>query len=53
MVIFLFSAYFGCNFRYHSNGKSQSYLGLLHFGYLSNDDDNELKFNDASILWGH
>ena len=31
-----FSAYFGGHFCYHSNGKSQSNLRLLHFGNCSN-----------------
>ena len=36
MVSFLFSAYFGGHFCYHSNDKSKSNLRLLHFGYCSN-----------------
>ena len=36
MVHFLFSAYFGGRVCYHSNGKSQSNLKLLHFGYCFN-----------------
>ena len=36
MVHFLFSAYFGGGVCYHSNGKSQSNLKLLHFGYCFN-----------------
>ena len=36
MVNFLFSAYFGGHFCYHSNGKSQSNWRLLHIGYCSN-----------------
>ena len=33
---FLFSAYFGGHFCYHSNGKSQINTRYLHFGYCSN-----------------
>ena len=36
MVIFLYSAYFGSYFCYHSNGKSQINTRLLHLGYCSN-----------------
>ena len=36
MVIFLFSAYFGYHFCYHSNRKSQINTRPLHFGYCSN-----------------
>ena len=36
MANFLFSAYFGGHFCYHSNSKSQSNLRLLHFDYCSN-----------------
>ena len=35
MVNFLFSAYFGSHFCYHTNDKSQSNLRLLHFVYCS------------------
>ena len=35
MVIFLFSAYFGGHFCYHSNRKSRSNTRLLHMGYCS------------------
>ena len=31
-----FQPFFGGHFCYHSNGKSQSNLKLLHFGYCSN-----------------
>ena len=36
MVTFLFSAYFGSHFCYHSNGKSQIYTRLLRLVYCSN-----------------
>ena len=36
MVIFLFSAYFGGHFCYHSNRKSRINTRPLHFGYCSN-----------------
>ena len=36
MVIFLFSAYFGGHFCYHSNCKSRIYTRTLHFGCCSN-----------------
>ena len=36
MANFLFSAYFGGHFCYHSNGKSQINTRVLHFGYCSN-----------------
>ena len=36
MAIFLFSAYFGGHFCYHSNRKSQINTRTLHFGYCSN-----------------
>ena len=35
MAIFLFSAYFGGHFCYHSNRKSRINARLLHFGYCS------------------
>ena len=36
-VIFLFSAYFGGLFCYHSNGKSRINTRPLQFGYCSNE----------------
>ena len=35
MVNFLFLAYFGGHFDYHSNGKSQGNLRHLHLGYCT------------------
>ena len=36
MTNFLFSAYFGGHFCYHSNDKCQINTGLLYLGYCSN-----------------
>ena len=36
MATFLFSAYFGGHFCYHSNGKSKINTRLLHLAYCSN-----------------
>ena len=55
MVNFLFSDYFGGHFCYHSNGKSQSNLRLLHFGYYSNKligTIGEKQFLYSSLIGG-
>ena len=48
MVNILFSAYFGGHLCYHSNGKSQRNLRLLHFEYCS----NKLIFLYFSLIGG-
>ena len=50
MVNFLFSAYFGGHFCCHSNGKSQSNLRLLHFGYCSSKQLVGAQWLSGSVL---
>ena len=36
MANFLFSAYFGVHFCYHSKGKNRTNIRLMHLGHCSN-----------------
>ena len=44
-VTFLFSAYFGDHFCYHSNGKSQTKTRLLHIYTFSTNKKKMVKSN--------
>ena len=52
-VIFLFSAYFGGLFCYHSNRKSRINTRPLHFGYCSNELIRKNLWRATFIFWPH
>ena len=51
--LFLFSAYFGGHFCYHSNRKSRINARLLHFGYCSNKLIRRNLWRVTFICWPH
>ena len=53
MAIFLFLAYFGGHFCYHSNHKSRINARLLHFGYCSNKLIQRNLRRATFIFWPH